>query len=74
MTRIVTIEHSLRGARDRDLTALHDKVQSQVDAQEREGYKLISVTPLTRSSQSEDNGRPYSDSYTCGILLVFDEQ
>jgi hypothetical protein len=73
MNRVMTIEHSLKGSKDRDLVSLDEKITDAVVMHNQAGYRVISVTSLTRSYQSTDGDYPYAESFTCGVVLVFEK-
>jgi hypothetical protein len=74
INRVVYIRADFRGESGGEGDTLARDVRREVELQNNEGYKVVSVTNTTGSYQSTDgdNDSAYAESYTCGVLIVFE--
>ena len=74
MNKIETIKVDLKEGKQSDLSDLHKKLQKLISKNNKAGYKVISVTPLT--SGEYDLGSEYGGfgfGYTSGLVVVFEK-
>ncbi|MCB0447722.1 MAG: hypothetical protein KDD03_09465 [Gelidibacter sp.] len=81
MNRTILVNVNLEGNYNHNLNEAFEQVRQAVDEQNAQGYKVVSVTPLTGSdssfdydnSENQSYGYGYGISFTTGIILIFEE-
>jgi len=75
MNKTVLIDVDLEYSHD--LKQAYENVEMEIERHNSNGYKVVSVTPITGGkydySNSENESYGYGYSYTTGILIVFEE-
>ena len=77
MNKTVLVKVDLEDNYNNKLNEAFQQVDEIITQNNNQGYKVISVTPLTASGNYYDNGDNvsygYGYSFTSGILIVFEE-
>lgn len=69
---VSVIESSTKGSHSYDIRELYKKVDAEVDRMNKQGYKVVSVTPITGSDYDNSENQSYGESFTTAILIVFE--
>jgi hypothetical protein len=77
MNRTVLVKVDLEDNYSHKLDEAFQQVDEIINQNNNQGYKVVSVTPLTASGNYYDNSENesygYGYSFTTGILIVFEE-
>jgi hypothetical protein len=77
MNRTVLVKVDLEDNHSHKLNEAFQEVDEIINQNNNQGYKVVSVTPLTASGNYYDNSENesygYGYSFTTGILIVFEE-
>ena len=77
MNRTVLVKVDLEDNYSHKLDEAFQQVDEIINENNNQGYKVVSVTPLTASGNYYDNSENqsygYGYSFTTGILIVFEE-
>jgi hypothetical protein len=81
MNRTILVNVNLKDNHSHNLKEAFEQVQQTVNEQNAQGYKVVSVTPLTGSdyrsdydnSENQSYGYGYGYSFTTGIILIFEQ-
>jgi hypothetical protein len=73
MNRVVTVKADFKGEWGHEITDLENKVREVVNDHNKDGFKVVSVTNLVGSNQSTEGDYPYAESYTTGVLIIFED-
>ena len=77
MNRVEFVKVDLEGNYDHTLREAFEKVKRVIEDFNDQGYKVVTVTPLTGSDNyyddTENRSYGYGYSFTTGILIVFEE-
>ena len=77
MNRTVLVQHSLEGDANMDRVQLLRLIEAEIQNQNNQGYKVVSVMPLTNSNNDyqddENQSYGYGYSFTGGAIIVFEE-
>lgn len=76
MNKVVIVETDLSNSK-KTLPALNHELKHIIEKHNEDGYKVVTVTPLTEGHydyQEDDNkSYGYGYSYTTGIVVVFEK-
>lgn len=73
MNRVVTVKADFKGEWGHELSGLEKNVREVIDDHNKDGFKVVSITNIIGSHQSTDGDYPYAESYTTGVLIVFED-
>lgn len=77
MNETVLIAANLEGKNSLAGTSVFVDVSEKIGEYNDKGYRVVSVTPLTGSSNFWDNSKNesygYGESFTIGILIIFEK-
>ena len=77
MNKVELVDVNLEDNYSVNLKEAYQKVDSIIESYNTNGYRVVSVTPLTGSGYHYDDNEKtsygYGYSFTTGILIVFEE-
>ena len=75
MNKIETIKVDLQNGTQSAITDLHKKLNKLITENNKKGYKVISVTPLTSGEFDMGDGGSggFGFGYTSGLVVVFEK-
>lgn len=68
---VSVVKTNMEGDRGYKVENLHKEGDEEINRMNRQGYKVISVTPLTGGSYVDTEKSSYGISFTIGILIGF---
>ena len=75
MNKVETIKADLQDGKQSAITDLHKKLKKLIADNNKSGYKVISVTPLTSGEFDMGDGSSggFGFGYTSGLVVVFEK-